>query len=239
MVPAHNEEKIVTSSVEKLLRFVERQGYPLAWRIHIVVNGSSDGTWECARALLARYPERILVTNFPEPGRGLALKRAWLACDADIAIYMDMDLAVSLEHLAELARPIADGECDLVIGSRNLAASKVRRSLPREVISQGCNHLSRLILRHGFSDLQCGFKAIRLETFSSIAPRLTSHHWFFDTELVLWAREQGLTIKEIPVDWSENRHGLRKSKVRLVRDSCGFFLDLLRLRGRLARSVGA
>ncbi len=237
VVPVHNEEKIITNNIEKLMQFGERQAYPFDWRILVVVNGSSDQTLEMARSLEDRFPGRVSVLDFPEPGRGAALKRAWLASDADIVMYMDIDLAVSLEHLMELVLPILAGESDMVIGSRNLIDSKVKRSLLREAISQSYNFLSRLILNHGFSDLQCGFKAIRLDAFKSIASRLDTTHWFFDTELVVWARRQGLVIKEIPVDWSENRFERRKSKVHLMRDSCKFFLNLLRLRFRLSRSV--
>lgn len=238
VVPVHNEEEIITASIEKLLHFCEGQGYPFAWRIHIVVNGSSDRTLELARALQEREPRRVLVTDFPEPGRGAALKRAWSDSAAEIVLYMDVDLAVSLNHLIELVQPLVAGQCDLVIGSRNLAASRIKRSLLREVISQGYNHLSRLLLRHGFSDLQCGFKAIRQETLRAIAPRLASTNWFFDTELVLWANKLGFRVQEIPVDWSENRYQKRKSKVRLLRDSCRFVVNLLRLRARMARSEG-
>ena len=237
IVPVHNEESIVTRNIETLLHYGEGCDYPFDWLIHIVVNGSSDRTLEMVSSLGERFPNRVLVTNFPEPGRGSALKRAWLASDADVVMYMDVDLAVSLEHLTELVRPILAGECDMVIGSRNLIDSKIKRSLLREVVSQSYNLLSRLILNHGFSDLQCGFKAVRMEVFKVIAPRLESTHWFFDTELVLWAKKHGFTTKEIPVDWSENRYEKRKSKVRLVRDSGKFFLDLLRLRFRMTRAV--
>ncbi len=235
VVPVHNEEKILTKSIEKLLQYGERQNYPFDWQIHIVVNGSSDLTLDRARVLQARFPHRILLTDFPEPGRGLALKRAWLASSADIVMYMDVDLAVSLEHLAELLQPIFADESDVVIGSRNLSTSIIRRSLLREVVSQTYNHLSRLVLNHKFSDLQCGFKAISLGAFKEISPHLNGMHWFFDTELVLWATKRGLRVREIPVDWSENRYEKRKSKVRLVRDSCGFLLNLIRLRSRLGR----
>lgn len=237
MVPVHNEESIVTRNVEKLLHYCDGCDYPFEWMIHIVVNGSRDRTLEMAHSLAGRFPDRVLVTSFPEPGRGSALKRAWLASDADIVLYMDVDLAVSLEYLTELVQPILAGECDLVIGSRNLRDSRIKRSLLREVISQSYNFLSRLILNHGFSDLQCGFKAIRLEVFKAIAPRLDGIHWFFDTELVLWAQKQNFRVKEIPVDWSENRYEKRKSKVRLLRDSSMFFSNLLRLRFRMSRTV--
>lgn len=235
VVPVHNEEKILPGSLEKLLRYCQGQHYPFNWQVHVVVNGSTDRTLEIARRLQAGSAERLLVTDFPEPGRGAALKRAWLASQADIVMYMDVDLAVSLEHLAELLQPILAGESDLVIGSRNLNDSKIKRSLLREFISQSYNLLSRLILGHNFSDLQCGFKAIRLTTFQAVAPRLEGMHWFFDTELVLWATRGGFRVREIPVDWSENRYEQRKSKVRLIQDSWQFFLNLLRLRARLNR----
>ena len=124
-------------------------------------------------------------------------------------------------------------KADLTIGSRLLPESKIERSFIRELSSQSYNFLSRVILNHNFSDLQCGFKAIKNKTFKKISPHIKGDKWFFDTELVAFTNYFKFRVKEIPVNWSENRYDERKSKVNLLKDSIKFFINLIKLKIRV------
>jgi glycosyltransferase involved in cell wall biosynthesis len=236
-VPVYNEEKILEKNVLTLLEYCSNQNYGFVWKIIIVVNGSSDGTLPICQKLKNSYPGKIDFVDFKEPGRGQALKAYWLESSADIITYMDIDLAVSLDSLLFLVQPIINHEDDLVIGSRLMPDSKISRSFLRELSSQSYNFLSRVILGHNFSDMQCGFKAIRTSTFKKIAQNLEEPKWFFDTELIIFAKTLGYVVKEIPVDWSENRYDERKSKVNLLKDSLKFTINLIKLRLRLKKCI--
>ncbi len=233
-VPVHNEERILESNIRRLLRFCGAQHFPFAWRIVILVNGASDESPRIARRLAALEPAVNAVIT-PAPGRGRALADYWLQSPADIVTYMDSDLAVSLENLAPLLEPLIRGEADLAIGSRFKPGAVVVRSLLREASSRSYNELSRRLLGHTYSDLQCGFKAIRRDVFASLAPLIRDHHWSFDTELVVWAGRSGRRVLEVPVNWQETRFGSRPSKVRLARDTYRFLRHLLGFRRRLKR----
>ena len=120
-----------------------------------------------------------------------------------------------------------------MIGSRLAAGARAERSWWRAFNCRVYNFLSRRLLGHDFFDLQCGFKAIRAETFKNLADLMKDDQWFFDTELVVWTRRVGYKIKEIPVNWQENRYAKRASRVKVWRDAGHFFLNLLALRRRL------
>lgn len=231
-IPAYNEEQILRENVLKLLTYLTAQDLSFNWQIVLIINGSSDRSLEIAEKL-ASDEEKIKIKNIPLPGKGRAQKTYFLESSADILIYTDADLAVSLDNLKDLIAPILDQDYDLVIGSRLLAESKIERSFAREFVSQTYNFLSRLILSHHFADLQCGFKAFKREVFTKLAPNIQDNFWFFDTELVVWAQKLGYKIKEIPVDWQENRYDKRRSKVRVFHDSWKFFENLIRLRLRI------
>jgi hypothetical protein len=145
---------------------------------------------------------------------------------------MDVDLAVSPDNIHDLIKPFLKNQVDLVIGSRLLANSKIKRSFIREFVSQTHLYISKIILGHNFSDLQCGFKAIKRKSFLNISNSITNPYWFFDTELIFFSKKNKLKIIEIPVDWSENRYDERKSKVNICTDSLRAFLNLLKLRVR-------
>jgi putative flippase GtrA len=59
-------------------------------------------------------------------------------------------------------------------------------------------------LRAGFSDAQCGFKAIRADVAARLLPLVEDTGWFFDTELLVLAERAGLRIHEVPVDWVDD-----------------------------------
>ena len=78
------------------------------------------------------------------------------------------------------------------------------RGAKREVISRGYNLLLRATLGVGFSDAQCGFKAIRADAARELLPLVADTSWFFDTELLVLAERAGLRIHEVPVDWIDD-----------------------------------
>ena len=78
------------------------------------------------------------------------------------------------------------------------------RGPKREVISRGYNLVVHAALRNGFSDAQCGFKALRSEVARALLPLVQDDRWFFDTELLVLAERSGLRIHEVPVDWVDD-----------------------------------
>lgn len=231
-LPVYNEEKILKSSVLELLDFCRRQNYGFDWRLVIINNGSQDASDSIARELSAQFGE-VLAEEVSSPGRGRALKTYWQKSPADILVYMDIDLATSLDHIAELLAPLFANEASLATGSRLLPDSKINRSAVRELSSLAYNRLARLILGHKLSDLQCGFKAIRTTAFKRIAPYLEDDRWFFDTELITFAIFFNEPVVELPVEWRETRYDMRKSKVKVLQDSFKFIRNLIRLKLRL------
>ena len=233
-LPAYNEEKILKDSVIKVLEFCRKQNWPFDWKMYILVNGSIDKTEEIAKEL-SRSNHEVSFRVLGQSGKGYALSQHWKSSQADVLVCMDVDLAVSLEDLPKLINSIIENGNDLAIGSRLLPGSETDRSLVRELSSQTYNLLSRLILGHRFSDLQCGFKCITKKAFDQVSAYTQNNFWFFDTELIIFANFFKMKIEEIPVEWQENRYEKRKTKVKLLKDSLDFIYRLFRLRLKLNR----
>lgn len=233
-IPIYNENRLLKKNAAKVLEYCQKKNFPFSWRLVLIINGSTDDSLAIAENFSAASGGLVKVFQVAERGKGLALRKYWSSSEADIFFFMDIDLAVSLEDIPSLLKPLAEGY-DLAIGSRLLAESRIRRDFFRELISQGYNFLSRLILGHKFSDLQCGFKAIKKSAFDRIAPYLKNSEWFFDTELLAFANFFAYRVKEIPVDWEENRYDQRKSKINVLKDSFKFFFLLLGLKERVIK----
>jgi putative flippase GtrA len=132
------------------------------------------------------------------------LRTAWLASEAPVLVYMDVDLSTDLAALLPLVAPLISGHSDLAIGTRLARSSRVVRGAKREVISRGYNLLLRGALATRLSDAQCGFKAIRADVAARLLPLVEDSGWFFDTELLVLAERSGLRIHEVPVDWIDD-----------------------------------
>jgi glycosyltransferase involved in cell wall biosynthesis len=169
----------------------------------------------------------VRYVHLSEKGRGRALRAAWMASDARVLAYMDVDLSTRLDSLTALIVPIIAGGSDISIGSRLAPGALVTRSLRREVISRGYNLLLHAVLRTRFRDAQCGFKAIRAEVARGILPNVRDEGWFFDTELLVTAQRAGLRIYEVPVEWIEDTDS-RVSILRTVVTDLRGVLRMLR-----------
>ena len=222
VVPVHNEQAALPRAIAAVTSYLDT--LPWTWRVTIADNASTDGTPLVAHRL-ARADHRVAVTRLEEKGRGRALKRVWESSDADVLVYMDVDLSTDLNALMPLVAPIVSGHSDLAIGSRLTRGSRVVRGPRREIVSRTYNTLLRGTLGARFSDAQCGFKAIRRDVARVLLPLVEDDTWFFDTELLVLAERSGLRIHEVPVDWVDDPD----SRVDVVRTALDDLRGIRRL----------
>jgi putative flippase GtrA len=228
VIPVHNEERALVESVETVRRHL--QSLPYESRVTIADNASTDGTRLLAHQLAHRHPD-VSVVSLTEKGRGRALKQAWSRSDAEVLVYMDVDLSTDLNALLPLVAPLLSGHSDLAIGSRLARTARTTRGPKRELISRTYNVMLRRALRARFSDAQCGFKAIRRDVATHLLPLIEDDEWFFDTELLIVAERAGLRIHEVPVDWVDDPD----SRVDIVRTAAADLRGMGRLGWALLR----
>src|SRR2546427_3639733 len=148
---------------------------------------------------------------------------------------MDVDLSTDLDALLPLVAPLLTGHSDVAIGTRLASGARVVRGPKRELISRGYNLLLKTTLRAGFSDAQCGFKALRTDVARSVLPLVEDQGWFFDTELLVLAEHNGLRIHEVPVDWVDDP----VSRVDIVSTAAADLRGVWRMVRTFARGDGA
>jgi glycosyltransferase involved in cell wall biosynthesis len=229
VVPVRNEERDLAPSVRRLVSYL-RDSFPCTARVTIADNGSTDRTWAVARDLAASFGE-VRAVHLDLPGRGRALHAIWSASDAEVLAYMDVDLSTDLNALLPLVAPLLSGHSDVAIGTRLARGSRVVRGAKRETISRAYNLLLRATLGVGFSDAQCGFKAIRASAARELLPLVADTSWFFDTELLVLAERAGLRIHEVPVDWIDDAD----SRVDIVATALGDLRGIRRVGWGLLR----
>jgi glycosyltransferase involved in cell wall biosynthesis len=229
VLPVHNEEVDLEPSVRRLVAHL-RERFPFPVRVTIADNASTDATWTIAQQLADELPG-VRACHLDRKGRGLALKQTWSASEAAVLVYMDVDLSTDLAALLPLVAPLLSGHSDLAIGTRLARSARVVRSPKRELISRCYNLVLHVTLTTGFSDAQCGFKAIRADRARQLLPLVEDEGWFFDTELLVLAERAGLRIHEVPVDWNDDPD----SRVDIVSTALGDLRGVARLLAGILR----
>jgi glycosyltransferase involved in cell wall biosynthesis len=198
----------------------------------IVVNdGSTDATASIAREVLetAKVATRLL-ENFPNRGKGAAVRSGLLAAQRPIGLFSDADLSTPLSETPKLIDPIAHDKIDIGFGSRAIDRSLIGQHQPwrREQAGRIFNLLVRVATGLPFWDTQCGFKAFRLDVCRPIIEAAHVDGFAFDVELLYLAQRAGLRIREIPVRWNH----AEGSKVQFIHDSLRMLREVIVLRAR-------
>jgi putative flippase GtrA len=125
------------------------------------------------------------------------------------------------------------GHSDVAIGTRLARGARVVRGSRREVISRCYNLLLQVIMDVGFTDAQCGFKAIRTDKARLLLPLTQDNAFFFDTELLILAERAGLRIHEVPVDWIDDPD----SRVNIYATATGDLRGIARMSWAIMRGT--
>ncbi|MET7695706.1 bifunctional glycosyltransferase family 2/GtrA family protein [Streptomyces sp. NPDC005483] len=231
VVPVFNEEADLEPSVRRLHAHL-RETFPYPFRITVADNASTDRTPQTAARLADEFPE-VVSLRLADKGRGRALSHAWSHSQAPVLAYMDVDLSTDLTALLPLVAPLISGHSDIAIGTRLAPGSRVVRGPKREITSRCYNALLRSTLAVGFSDAQCGFKAVRRDVAERLLPLVQDSGWFFDTELLVIAERAGLRIHEVPVDWVDDPD----SRVDILATALADLRGIARIGGALRRGT--
>ena len=229
VIPCFNEEARIGDTLRVTLDYLASNAPDS--ELIVVNDGSTDATAAIAREKLdgARIQTRLL-ENFPNRGKGAAVRSGLLAAREPIGLFFDADLSTPLGETPKLIQPIANGEVDIAFGSRALDRSLIGVHQPwrREQGGRVFNLLVRVATGLPFWDTQCGFKAFQLDVCRPILEAAHVNGFAFDVELLFLAHRAGLRIREIPVRWNH----AEGSKVNFFRDSLRMLREVIALRAR-------
>src|SRR6266404_833575 len=119
VIPCYNEATRIGETLRLTLDYL---GAKAADSELIVVNdGATDATSTIARDALANAKVATqLLENFPNRGKGAAVRSGLLAAKRPIGLFFDADLSTPLGETPKLIEPIANGEIAIAFGSRAL-----------------------------------------------------------------------------------------------------------------------
>ena len=221
IIPAYNEEKLITSSIKHILSYMKKKKYD--FELIVVDDGSKDKTVQKVNAIKDKHLK--LITYSPNQGKGYAVKKGMTTAKGDLLLFLDADLATPIEEIGVFLPLMKD--YDIAIGSRALKESNVKVHQPfyREFIGKTFNKIVQLLAVWGIKDTQCGFKLFTKKAANIIFKRQRISGWAFDVELLFIARKHGLKIKEHPVTWIN----VENTRVNPIKSSFQMFCEIIKI----------
>ena len=223
--PIHNERKTAMRLCHAIREFLTEAPTVSAM---IVDDGSDDGSYEIIKRETAEH-SRFSVLRLPRnQGKGRAIRSAFENIEADMMMFMDGDLAYSLDHIPRTLQFLQ--KYDVVIGSRSMAPQpQGGLSFRRLVLGWGFNRLACGILGIDYPDTQAGLKGFRREAAKKIFTRQRLNGFAFDAEILFLSKKLGLKVGQLPAQVSGD-HSYKTSQLKLIGDSLRCFKDIFRVR---------
>jgi glycosyltransferase involved in cell wall biosynthesis len=213
-IPAYNEALVIGDVISKAKRYANE--------VIVYDDGSTDNTYEVAKSSGATTVIRAPRNR----GYGTAIRALFEASrdkNAEIMVTLDSDGQHDAQQIPDLIRPLIQGECDIVIGSRFLTSGDSQK-VPR-YRSAGIKAITRFAQYasyEGITDAQSGFRAYNGNALCRI--NLFDEGMSVSTEILLRAKEKSLTVKEVPVTIS---YDISHKNKRFARNSVSHGVGVL------------
>jgi len=165
---------------------------------------SGDAAEPAVRDRIADLPVTLHEAS-ARRGKGAAITAGFEALSTDVLAFADADGSTPADSIADVIRPVVDGEADLAAGSRRHPEATVQshQTVARRYLGDGFAWLARRLLDVHLYDYQCGAKALTSDAWDRIRPHLHEPGFAWDIELLAVADAVGCRIVEVPVVWED------------------------------------
>jgi glycosyltransferase involved in cell wall biosynthesis len=204
ILPAYNEDKVIRSVVENLDNALQETSYD--YQIVVVDDGSKDETASQAAVRKAHVIRHVLnVGSGGATATGLSYAQQK---NFTIAATLDAD---GQHHPADVVKGIElmqGGDIDLLIGSRLIDASGMSRV--KILGNKGLSFITFLTFGVNVTDSQSGLRIFSKTALDRLKWKTSGYE--FCSEMLWRAKQQGLKIKEYPVQAVYTDYSLSKGQ---------------------------
>lgn len=211
LLPTYNERENLPIIVWLLVKYFAEAS--LTFEIIIIDDGSPDGTLDVAKELQQIYGEEqiVLRPRAKKLGLGTAYIHGVKHARGEFIVIMDADLSHHPKFIPEMLKTQTQGNFDLVSGTRYaLGGGVFGWDFMRKLISRTANYVAQVLLRPGASDLTGSFRLYKKDVLERLVNSCVSKGYVFQMEMIVRARQQGLTVGEVPISFVDRVYGESK-----------------------------
>jgi glycosyltransferase involved in cell wall biosynthesis len=200
IIPIHNEEGILLSSVHDLL--MRLPALDRSFELILAENGSTDRTIAIAEELAEKY-EQVSTFSAPEPNYGMALRMGIERARGTFVMCDEVDIC-DVNFYWRALELLDRDEADMVVGSKAMPGANDKRPMSRRLATSVMNGLLKVLLDFQGTDTH-GLKAFRREKLLWAVQACVVDRDLFASELVIRAGRGETRVVEIPVNIVEKR----------------------------------
>jgi glycosyltransferase involved in cell wall biosynthesis len=233
VIPCFDEGARIDACLSSVTAWVDAQP-GLSSEVLVVDDGSGDDTAARAKAWAARRGDVRVLETTVNAGKGDAVRRGVIEAKGDIVVFLDADLAVTVDHVGALLPALRNG-VDVAVGCRHVPGAEVEKPQGpvRRALGRGYLVLARWLLDIPVSDVTCGFKGFRRRVAQELFDGAKCRRWGFDAEILHLASRRHYKVLEVPVAWKDGA----ESRVRLPGDVLKSLAELAAVRWRSSTGV--
>jgi glycosyltransferase involved in cell wall biosynthesis len=213
VLPAYNAEKTLVATYDDI---------PKDWvdEILLVDDCSRDNTVELSRSLGIRTI--VHQKNRGYGGNQKTCYRTAMELGGDILVMVHPDHQYDPTIIPDLVKPLLDGKCDAVFGSRMLGGRPIEGGMPKW--KYFANLFLTMVENATFyiflSEYHSGFRAYSRRYLESVNLEANSDNFVFDTQIIAQGVAAKMLIREVPIQtryfpeasqigfWRSVRYGL-------------------------------
>lgn len=207
VLPAYNEGSVIGTVLDVIPKQLKIDGKTYGITIIVVNDGSSDNT----ASVVCRYKNVKLINHILNSGAGAATRTGLSyakSLNCDYVVTADSDGQHTIKDIVNVARTVVRKEADFIIGSRLINS----RGMPlhRVLGNKGLSFITFLTFGVFVTDSQSGLKALSKGALKKIS--FHSNNYAFCSEMIWKAKQQGLSIKEIPIEAVYTEYSIAKGQ---------------------------
>ena len=199
VIPVYNEE----DTIEIVLNLVS--DIDIVSEIIIVDDCSKDSSVEKIKKSMHVISKKnpkinlLLSQNQRNKGKGASIRHGFSMANCDVIVIQDADLEYNPKEYLRLIKPIADGNADVVYGSRFIGGTHRVLYFWHYIGNKMLTLMSNMLSNLNLTDMETCHKMFRREILNQF--ELKSNRFGFEPEFTAKIAKAKLRIYELPISY--------------------------------------